>query len=65
MTIRELFEYMRKLPDWDSEVKIMYKGVLKLRNSAGVGDFSGDLYLFGEYDSSNTKEAVDVLSPEI
>lgn len=60
MTIRELFEHLRKLPDWDREVKIVYsRGVLKLKNSAGVGDFSGDLYLFGEHDSNNTKEAVD------
>ena len=59
MTIRELFEHMRKLPDWDREVKIVYRGVVKLENSAGVGDFSGDLYLFGEHDSNNAKEAVD------
>lgn len=66
MTIRKLFEYMRKLPDWDREVKvelletnIQWGTVIRLNSRAGVGDFTGDLYLSGYMDLDRAEEHVD------
>lgn len=64
MTVRELFEYMRKLPDWDREVKlkVIENGmIIRTDCRAGVGDFTGDLYLYGYESSERAEECVDDL----
>ena len=60
MTIQELFDKMRLLPDWSAEIKInTHSGVFEIRD-VSVGEKSGALYLtVGEREKCGAWEAID------
>ena len=45
MTIRELFEKLRTLPDWDVKLRVKGENLCYEVASVGVGEFSGEVYL--------------------
>lgn len=59
MTIQELFDKMRLLPDWSAEVKIKEEKHAYTVKNIGVGDFSGALYLRVGEERYTDEEGVD------
>ena len=59
MTIRELFDKLRLLPDWNADVKISEGGVFSI-DSVSVGEITGDVYIsVGHLERKNLEEFTD------